>query len=70
MKWISVNDESPDQHKTVQMYGPKLGWGAGSLSPTDLGLEWFDDFHWLQGGGSAFRNDITHWKPLPDKPEA
>ena len=64
-KWISVNDDMPTAGKYV------LVWDAVNnphhIFFADCDSDWHDErarFHSSRGDG-----DITHWMPLPERPE-
>lgn len=60
--WISVRDELPNTFETVIVYRKaNRGPGAVELGRRDSGNRWR-----VYG---AKTDKVTHWMPLPDKPE-
>jgi hypothetical protein len=55
IKWISIKDQFPDEHKEVLYYSLEQGIELGFYNPSQT-----------QRGRLK---DITHWMPLPEEPE-
>ena len=58
-KWIAVKDGFPQKDTHVLVLG-KHGYDIASFSC---------GFWWSASQGAVFRYAITHWMPLPDRPE-
>lgn len=70
-KWISVEERLPEQGQLVLVWGKRWfddaakiivayysgDWRASELAWTDDGIE------------EATVSDVTHWQPLPERPE-
>jgi hypothetical protein len=56
--WISVKDRMPEPDKRVLVFG-KHGYDIAQFGY---------GFFWSAAQGAVFRNAITHWMPLPDRP--
>ena len=63
MEWISVKDKLPNQNELVLCYSSSEGVISDSLY-SKIGSE-----IWFNGNKESYRNDITHWMPLPEPPK-
>lgn len=59
MKWISVKDQLPEHNQVCIVWVPSLVTIAEYHEHRD---EW-------QYMNRKYSRDITHWQPLPEKPE-
>lgn len=65
-KWISVEDRLPDEPGEVMicLHGyVTVAWYSVNRFETGGGMVFFVDDHFADG------NEVTHWMPLPSKPE-
>ena len=69
MEWIRTQDRLPNIGVHILLYSPRFKFQIGRLSPTPggsrKGLEWN-----IQGARSISKDDVTHWMPLPSRPES
>jgi hypothetical protein len=72
MKWISVKDEEPMWQEEVLIYGK-----AWNIERYEIFVGCMEDvlsetgYNWTAKGDGDLYNlqYVTHWMPLPDKPE-
>lgn len=64
MKWISVKDQLPEKEVYVLVITKEKAYAIAFLSQFNGKKEWsIFDTHWIDF------EDVTHWMPLPEKPE-
>jgi hypothetical protein len=64
-RWISVEDAFPKDDEDVLVYGEKEGIGVEQLGfVSEDGELWFSHLGYCHG----YRQDVTHWMPLPAPP--
>ena len=62
-EWISVEDELPEFHKQILFY-------AGNIDGLMKGAFYSHSHRFQDGYGNFFyKSDVTHWMPLPPRPE-
>ena len=66
MKWISVKEALPPNSELVTVYGKKVN----AFSDYAVSEYYEEDQGWWNGCCGCIRvEEITHWIPLPPKPE-
>lgn len=58
--WIRVEDRLPEPPRRCLVYTPYNEYGDGMFLAT------FTEFGWMTPG---YIGQVTHWKPLPEKPD-
>ena len=58
IKWISVDDEMPDDEMTVLIAGDELVW-----------IAYHDAGDWIFDNGSKCTQRVTHWAEMPEGPQ-
>lgn len=65
-EWISVEDRLPPNYIPVLCYIPSL---SSSMWQTVHECHIGADGEWHLATAPAYREEVTHWMPLPEPPE-
>ena len=70
-EWINCDERMPEPYVFVLVYGPEFGCDMMKYDPVEVE----QSYHYIWTCGDerhdekAWRDQITHWMPLPDFPK-
>ena len=67
MTWIRIEDKLPEENQRVLYYFEGTGIDIGRF--TQNAFPSVGKMNTFVSSGGWLTDDVTHWQPLPDKPE-